>query len=183
MEEDSVPDPPAIVVSIPGELWVLGRHRVLCGDALSGESLDRVMQGRTAAMVFSDFPYNVNYHQKNTKNAASPIANDNLGAHFEEFLQAACVQLLRVTEGAVYLCMSSSELHTLHRAFTATRAKRAPKKANRGRRAKSMNPVATNQPREGSKKAEVIALLRRAKGGELIRDSEAKSLLGNNLSR
>jgi len=119
VDEDSVPPAPKLAVTIPGELWLLGKHRVLCGDALSAESLDRVMQGRSAAMVFSDFPYNVNYQQKSNRNPSRPIANDNLGAQFEEFLHAACGEILRVTEGAVYLCMSSSELHTLHRAFTA----------------------------------------------------------------
>jgi len=119
VDEDSVPPPPRIAITVPGELWLLGKHRVLCGDALSSENLDRVMQGRSAAMVFSDFPYNVNYEQKSNRNPSRPIANDNLGAQFEEFLEAACVEILRVTEGAVYLCMSSSELHTLHRAFTA----------------------------------------------------------------
>jgi DNA modification methylase len=119
VEEDSIPEIPKVAITIPGELWVLGRHRVLCGDALSAESFDRVMQGQPAAMVFSDFPYNVNYQQKSARNPVRPIANDNLGAKFEEFLHAACVEMLRVTEGAVYLCMSSSELHTLHRAFTA----------------------------------------------------------------
>jgi DNA modification methylase len=99
---------------------LLGKHRLLCGDALSSESLDRVLEGRPAAMVFSDPPYNVAYMQKGSGSARSrPIANDNLGSQFEDFLQAACVELLRVTQGAVYLYMSSSELHTLHRAFTA----------------------------------------------------------------
>jgi DNA modification methylase len=46
------------------------------------------------------------------------IANDNLGVGFEQFLRDACVNILAVTKGAIYICMSSSELHTLHRAFT-----------------------------------------------------------------
>jgi hypothetical protein len=120
VEEDSVPETPRQAVTIPGELWLLGKHRVLCGDALSSESLDRVLEGRPAAMVFSDPPYNVAHMQKSSGSGGSrPIANDNLGAQFEDFLQAACVELLRVTQGAVYLCMSSSELHAQHRAFTA----------------------------------------------------------------
>jgi len=46
------------------------------------------------------------------------IANDNLGDGFEQFLRDACVNILAVTKGAVYISMSSSELHTLHRAFS-----------------------------------------------------------------
>lgn len=90
VDEDNVPQPPKLAITIPGELWLLGKHRVLCGDALSTESLDRVMQGHPAAMVFSDIPYNVNYQQKNSRGPARSIANDNLGAQFEEFLKAAC---------------------------------------------------------------------------------------------
>jgi DNA modification methylase len=44
--------------------------------------------------------------------------NDNLGAGFYEFLHKACANVLAVIKGAVYICMSSSELHTLYRAFT-----------------------------------------------------------------
>ena len=46
------------------------------------------------------------------------ILNDNLGEGFETFLYDACVNILTVTKGAVYVCMSSSELHTLQKAFT-----------------------------------------------------------------
>ena len=45
------------------------------------------------------------------------IANDNLGGDFEQFLRDACVNMLAVTKGAIYICMSSSELHTLQKAF------------------------------------------------------------------
>ena len=45
------------------------------------------------------------------------IANDNLGEGFGPFLYDACVNILSVTKGAVYICMSSSELHTLEKAF------------------------------------------------------------------
>jgi len=45
------------------------------------------------------------------------IANDDLGQDFEAFLRDACVNILAVTKGAVYICMSSSELHTLQKAF------------------------------------------------------------------
>jgi DNA modification methylase len=46
------------------------------------------------------------------------IMNDNLGGEFEKFLYDACVNMLSVCKGAVYVCMSSSELHTLQKAFT-----------------------------------------------------------------
>jgi DNA modification methylase len=120
-EEDDAPGVSPIAISRPGALWSLDQHRLFCGDATLPESYERLLQGQLADLVFCDFPYNVNYSQKR---AVGPvrvrkIANDNLGEHFEAFLHAACVQLLAVTRGPLYLCMSSSELHTLYNAFTA----------------------------------------------------------------
>jgi DNA modification methylase len=119
VDEDAVPETPRLTVTVPGDLWVLGRHRLLTGDATKSDNYERLMPGQGADMVFSDFPYNVKYKQARGGKQVRTIANDDLGAAFEQFLQAACVQILAVTRGAVYLCMSSSELHTLHKAFTA----------------------------------------------------------------
>jgi DNA modification methylase len=113
-DENAVPDKCAIAVSRPGDLWLLGRHRLLCGDATNPDCIATLMDGATANMVFTDPPYNVNYEGANGQR----IANDNLGGGFEEFLTQACTNLLRATSGAVYICMSSSELHTLYCAFT-----------------------------------------------------------------
>jgi DNA modification methylase len=119
-DADDVPGTEMKRVTEAGELWLLGRHRVLCGDGTRDDSLARVLEGRSAAMVFSDLPYNVNYKQRGGRSQSGirQIANDNLGAEFEQFLDKACLQMLKVTQGALYLCMSSSELHTLYKAFT-----------------------------------------------------------------
>ncbi|GIW56268.1 MAG: hypothetical protein KatS3mg082_2672 [Nitrospiraceae bacterium] len=66
-------------------------------------------------------PYNVNYgadHEGQAPRQEACHRNDNLGHRFEPFLRSACSNILAVTKGAVYICMSSSELHTLHKAFT-----------------------------------------------------------------
>jgi len=124
-DEDTAPELPETAVTVPGDVWVLGEHRVLCGDSTQMEAVERVLAGGLADMVFTDPPYNVNYGatmkdklrgQKGRK--PRKIANDNLGADFEQFLRDACVNILAVTKGAIYICMSSSELHTLHRTFT-----------------------------------------------------------------
>lgn len=47
------------------------------------------------------------------------LENDALGGQFQEFLQQACARLMEVCRGAIYICMSSAELHTLYQAFTA----------------------------------------------------------------
>jgi len=77
---------------------------------------DRVLAGGLADMVFTDPPYNVDYVGKTAKKLK--IGNDALGGKFYDFLREACTNVLAVTKGAIYICMSSSELHTLFRAFT-----------------------------------------------------------------
>ena len=120
--EDEVPEPPEDPVSKPGDLWVLGNHRLLCGDATVLADVERVLGGQLADMTFCDPPYNVDYAntpKDKLRGKHRPILNDNLGSGFQAFLLDACTNILSVTKGAVYVCMSSSELHTLQRAFTA----------------------------------------------------------------
>ena len=117
--EDDAPEPPAKPATRPGDLWLLGQHRLLCGDATSADDVGRALDG-PAAMCFTDPPYNVNYAKsaKETPLGKSrPILNDDLGSDFGEMLHAACVNILAHTKGAIYICMSSSELHTLELAF------------------------------------------------------------------
>nr|CUV26230.1 conserved protein of unknown function [Ralstonia solanacearum]CUV34248.1 conserved protein of unknown function [Ralstonia solanacearum]CUV38251.1 conserved protein of unknown function [Ralstonia solanacearum]CUV62057.1 conserved protein of unknown function [Ralstonia solanacearum] len=59
-EESVLPEVPEEAISRPGDVWVLGRHRLLCGDATVAENYDRLLQGEPADMVFADPPYNVN---------------------------------------------------------------------------------------------------------------------------
>ena len=124
--EDEVPEPPEEPVSKPGDLWVLGNHRLLCGDAAVLADVERVLGGQLADMTFCDPPYNVDYANSpkdKLRGKHRPILNDNLGGGFEGFLLDACTNILAVTKGAVYVCMSSSELHTLQRAFRAAGGK------------------------------------------------------------
>ncbi len=122
-DDDAVPETPETAVSAPGDLWVLGDHRILCGDATQLEAIQKVMDGGLADMVFCDPPYGVAYGSSartRREREKKRIANDDLGdAAFGEFLRNASANLLSVTKGAVYICMSSSELHTLQKAFTA----------------------------------------------------------------
>jgi len=52
-------EPPAIPVSLTGDIWLLGEHRLLCGSSLDASSWSKLLDGRTAAMAFTDPPYNV----------------------------------------------------------------------------------------------------------------------------
>jgi len=120
-DDDAVPEPPETAVTVLGDVWLLGDHRLLCGDATNLEAVQKVLAGGLADMVFTDPPYNVNYGatmKDKLRGKKRKIANDNLGDGFEQFLRDVCANLLTVAKGAIYVCMSSSELHTLHRAFT-----------------------------------------------------------------
>jgi len=120
-DEDAAPEAPETPVTVPGDVWILGEHRLLCGDATQIDAVEMVLAGGRADMVFTDPPYNVNYGatmKDKLRGKKRKIANDNLGDGFEQFLRDVCTNLLAVTKGAIYICMSSSELHTLNRAFT-----------------------------------------------------------------
>ena len=125
-EDDDAPALPEQAVTKPGDLWLLGEHRLLCGDATVLGDVERVLGGQLADMTFTDPPYNVDYANSpkdKLRGKHRPILNDDLGSGFEAFLQDACANILAVTKGAVYVCMSSSELHTLQRAFAAAGGK------------------------------------------------------------
>jgi DNA modification methylase len=55
--EDEVPEPPADPITKPGDLWILGRHRVLCGDSTKAEDVARLMDGAKADLCFTSPPY------------------------------------------------------------------------------------------------------------------------------
>ncbi len=125
-DEDAVPELSETPVSRPGDIWVLGEHRLLCGDSTVAESYDRLMQGEQADMVFTDPPYNVDYANSakdKMRGTDRPILNDNLGDGFYDFLLAALTPMLQHCAGATYIAMSSSELDTLQQAFRAAGGK------------------------------------------------------------
>lgn len=131
-EEEETDEPPPVPdepISKPGDLWICGSHRVLCGDATILTDVEKLMDGQLADMVFTDPPYNVDYgnttrnKMRAGKQRGRDIMNDNLGAAFEKFLYDVCINALTVTKGAFYVCMSSSELHTLRTTFIAAGGK------------------------------------------------------------
>jgi DNA modification methylase len=89
-------------------------------------NVERVLEGRLADLSFTDPPYNVEYGSSakdKLRGNKRKILNDDLGAGFAAFLHDACANILTVTKGAAYVCMSSSELDTLQRAFRAAGGK------------------------------------------------------------
>jgi DNA modification methylase len=65
VEEDEVPEPPEEAVTKPGDLWLLGDHRLLCGDSTKAEDVERVMAGERADLLSTDPPYSVSYTGEN----------------------------------------------------------------------------------------------------------------------
>ena len=123
---DEAPEPPTEPISRLGDIWICGQHRVLCGDATVLSDVEKLLAGELADMAFTDPPYNVNYANSakdKLRGKDRPILNDALGDDFGAFLYDACVNLLTVTKGAVYVCMSSSELDALQKAFRAAGGK------------------------------------------------------------
>jgi len=119
-EEGELPEVPVVPTSQAGDLWILGNHRLLCGDATVVTDVERLMDGQLADMAFCDAPYNVDYANAAKNKSLTKdrrILNDALGDGFYQFLYDTCVNLLMVTKGACYMSMSSSELDTLQRAF------------------------------------------------------------------
>ena len=125
-EDDAIPEVSATPISRPGDVWELGNHRLVCGDATDPKSYELLMADAKADMVFTDPPYNVDYANSakdKMRGKDRPILNDNLGDGFYDFLLAALTPMLERCAGASYIAMSSSELDTLQQAFRAAGGK------------------------------------------------------------
>jgi DNA modification methylase len=124
--DDMVPEDAPAVAKL-GDIWALGRHRVMCGDSTKNEDVERLMEGKLANMCFTDPPYNVDYGQTmkdavgyhvSKENQGRKILNDKMSdEQFDEFLMSSMANVLNYTDGACYVCMSSSEMGSLQDAF------------------------------------------------------------------
>ena len=116
--DDEAPAPREAAVTQPGELWRLGEHRLLCGDAMELADVQRVLSGARADLVVIDAPYNVNYEGA-TKDKLK-IQNDHMAdGAFYQFLLKAYQNLAAVTkEGAgIYVFHADTEGVNFRRAL------------------------------------------------------------------
>jgi hypothetical protein len=96
-----------------GQVWALGDHRLLCGDACDAGDVGRLFDARKAAMAFTDPPYNValgDHGGQQRGQRRRRIQNDALPPHeWESFVYRWSRNLLASIDGAVYICMSTKE--------------------------------------------------------------------------
>lgn len=106
-----VPEPDRVQppISRQGDLWICGQHRLLCGDATSGQAYDSLMAGARAQMVITDPPYNVpvNGHVSGlgkTRHREFVMASGEMSpAAFQDFLRTCCSQMaLNSVDGAIH---------------------------------------------------------------------------------
>ncbi len=74
-DPDDIPEPPDEPTTKPGDLWVLGEHRLLCGDSASAADVDRLMDGNTVQLVNTDPPYNVKVEPRSNNAIAAGMSS------------------------------------------------------------------------------------------------------------
>jgi ParB family chromosome partitioning protein len=117
IKEDAFDEPPPEnPISRPGDLWLLGPHRLVCGDSTKAETFNPLMDGEKADLVVTDPPYNVAYEGN-----AGTIQNDNMeSAKFYDFLLAAYRRMYEnlVDGGSIYVFHADRETVNFRTAFT-----------------------------------------------------------------
>ena len=132
-DEDAVPETPIEPKTKLGDIYILGNHRLMCGDSTSIDAVEKLMDGKKADMVFTDPPYNIgfggtmsstskdgvlqSYVTENAKHR--PIQNDKKSeSEFYDFI----IEVLSIVQikckGAWYISFGSANLHELLRPIT-----------------------------------------------------------------
>ena len=106
-------------VTKTGDVWLLGRHRLVCGDSTKEKTYTTLMKGEQANLVVTDPPYNVNY-----QGTARKIKNDNLqNDQFYTFLLSAftCMEKAMAKDASIYVFHADTEGLNFRKAFDAAR--------------------------------------------------------------
>lgn len=118
-DEDDAPSVRTETISKLGDIWILGRHKLLCGDATIADDVAKMMGEDRADLVWTDPPYNVAYEGK-TKEALT-IQNDEMGKEdFYQFLYDAYLTMLMFTKpgGGIYVAHADTEGANFRKAMT-----------------------------------------------------------------
>jgi len=106
-DPDATPEPPKNPVSAVGDVWIMGDHKLICGDSTDPETYVKLLGDDKADMVWTDPPYNIDYHS----DAGASIMNDNMddGAFMSLLVNAMKNALVHTADGgAVYVAHSES---------------------------------------------------------------------------
>ena len=118
-DDDAIPEDVEPICKL-GQLYQLGEHRLLCGDAAKKEDVELLLDGNKADMVFTDPPYNVDYGEKNnpTKYKDRGIKNDNMSKSEWHIISTKYIKnIIDYCDGNIYICMSDKELGHLQNVF------------------------------------------------------------------
>jgi DNA modification methylase len=112
-QDDFDATPPEEPITVLGDLYEIGEHRLLCGDSTDSDQVAKLMNGQKADMVFTDPPYNIDY-QGVTKGNHEKIANDKMSDEdFTQFLYDA----LNINSDTFYVCCSWQYSHLFRKAL------------------------------------------------------------------
>lgn len=101
-DEDDIPEAPEQPVTVEGDIWVLGNHRLMCGDSTSIDAVEKLMDGKAVDMVFTDPPYNVSFNGRSGKHDV--IKNDNLSEQdFSDFIEGTIATIKAVSPAVYYI--------------------------------------------------------------------------------
>lgn len=97
--EDEVPETPEVTITNPGDLWILGEHRLLCGDSTKAEDVDRLLGGAVVDATVTDPPYGISYQSNHRKDKFDELEND------DRILSGWVAPSMRVSQGwIVFFC-------------------------------------------------------------------------------
>jgi DNA modification methylase len=103
VDEDSTPDLVEDPITVEGDIWLLGNHRLMCGDSTSIDAVDKLMDGNKADMLFTDPPYNVAFNGRSGK--FDVIKNDDLEeSEFNSFIDSFISMVHSLKIETYYIC-------------------------------------------------------------------------------
>lgn len=118
-DEDAVPDVPDEPKTKLGDIYILGNHRLMCGDSTSLDQIEKLLDGEMADMAFTDPPYNVDYgNSNNPRHKSRQIMNDKMNDDdWDTFVNDYITALLTYCHGNIYIAMSDKELGHMQLTF------------------------------------------------------------------
>jgi len=99
-DEDEVPEAPETPISVLGDIWQLGNHRLMCGDSTSIDAVEKLMDGQKIDLLFTDPPYNVAFNGRSGKHDV--IKSDDLSVDdFNGFINDV-IQIIKTIDPPIY---------------------------------------------------------------------------------